>query len=87
MCTSDYEGIGDWSFGGRPECKKGRSLWDCWYTDDSAKERKCYACRQGYTVNADEVSCTSYEADKNCRVVNSVNGCNICWQGYYFDDF
>lgn len=62
-------------------------MWDCWYTDDSAKERKCYACRMGYTVAADEVSCTSYVADENCRVVNAVNGCNMCWQGYYFDTF
>lgn len=88
MCNKNYYPSGYWQNGGYSACTKGDSgtVLNCQQYDSLYASVTCYACKKGYAVASTLLSCTSYEVDSNCRILNSDGYCHYCWHSYYFDN-
>ena len=75
--------------GGYESCAEETMFENCRFyiaDSDNPSTQKCYGCTCSHAVlGPDETSCTSYNNDFNCRVVNSAGNCTTCWHSYYFD--
>jgi len=85
MCEEGYTASGtqvDSMF--YPSCTKS-TITNCDYHNPSTPT-KCMTCKSDYAVANNDLTCTSFTTDSNCRKLGTGNTyCYTCWMAYYFD--
>jgi hypothetical protein len=89
MCSSGYSGA-NWDTvngSGSALCAKAIAITNCDYVEQiSTTVKHCYACGYNFAVTFNDLLCSAFTADSNCRKLGSSNaGCWYCWHSYYWD--
>lgn len=89
MCNKNYSGSNydTANNAGSERCVKANAILNCEFAkQQSTTVTHCYSCKKQYAVAYNDLYCTGFTSDNNCRKLASDNqGCWYCWHSYYWD--
>ena len=86
-CNKDYAGTGSVSQdAGFESCGAGGTISNCeFYGLLGASTLSCDSCKAGYALKSNQIKCTSFTIDANCRMLNGSNTCQYCFHSYFWN--